>query len=75
MKKLIIALILAAMTLAGCGTRETLTTWKVCGKITAEWNTFIVYYDESTKVMYAACGSGLTPLLNADGTPMLWEEE
>lgn len=39
----------------------------------------IVLYDKETKVMYLfvknGYGGGLTVLVNADGTPMLYEEE
>lgn len=39
----------------------------------------LVLYDKETKVMYLfvknGYGGGLTVLVNADGTPMLYEEE
>ena len=73
-------LILSAVTfcLSGCArreTREVISTWKVCGEIDSPYHHSSVYYDENTKVMYATWSTGLTVLLNADGTPMLWEED
>jgi len=43
-------------------------------------NHFAVVYDKKTKVMYAMNNEGyttgvLTMLVNADGSPRLWEEE
>lgn len=34
---------------------------------------FRVYYDLETKVMYFMRGSRLSPILNSDGTPKLYE--
>lgn len=37
------------------------------------WNR--IYYDKETKVMYLNVNGGITVLLNADGTPKLYQEE
>jgi hypothetical protein len=33
-----------------------------------------LYYHKDTKVMYVQLGYGVTVLLNADGTPMIYDE-
>ena len=79
------ALCLAALIflLAGCERttveEEDVRTTSVF--VTVENNTlFNVVYDKETRVMYSVSnfghGSGvLTMLVNADGTPKLWEQE
>ena len=49
--------------------------WVYCGEIKAPGEDFYIYYDTKTKVMYAKGYCTLTVLLNADGTPMLYEGE
>jgi hypothetical protein len=50
--------------------------WVECGEIKTNICHLTVCYDTKTKVMYAIrYESGVTVLLNADGTPMLYEGE
>ncbi len=49
--------------------------WVECGVIEVRGENLSVYYDTKTKVMYATGYYTLTVLLNADGTPMLYEEK
>lgn len=53
---------------------DVLCEWAYCGQIDAPGANMSIYYDTKTKVMYARSGNGYTVLLNADGTPMLYEE-
>ena len=87
MKKLIVLLMAIALCacLFGCGTviedksevKEIPVSMFVCVEKCEGW--WIVYHRE-TKVMYVVsagyynCGT-FTVLLNADGTPMIWEGE
>ena len=48
--------------------------WVLCGEIDAGLYYFNLYYDKDTKVMYAVSSNRVTVLLNADGTPKLYEE-
>lgn len=84
MKKIISALILVAMLtgLVGCSWqivqdegREDIPSMFVCVETTANW---MVVYHKETRVMYAVSYGGynignFTVLINADGTPMLYE--
>ena len=50
--------------------------WVKCGEIKSSAGRLTVCYDTKTKVMYAIrYDIGVTVLLNADGTPMLYESE
>lgn len=51
-----------------------LSEWVFCGELKRPGYNMSIYYDTETKVMYACSGNGYTVLLNADGTPMLYEE-
>ena len=85
MKKiaLMIALVLLALCLAGCGAEVERRTQapneaKSMFVIVEETMSWSVVYDWETKVMYAvSCGmhngGTFTLLVNADGTPKLWE--
>ena len=86
--KLIICVILLAFSLIGCGARQ-LTQEEIDGVTKSEFSMFIkvengnvynIVYHKNTKVMYAISNSGygsgvFTVLLNADGTPMLYEDK
>ena len=49
--------------------------WIKCGSLHygGDWAT--LYYDSDTKVIYMSNKFGKTAILNADGTPMLYEEK
>ena len=86
MIKSLIAITLSAMMMTGCGSATVQTQQQinsganvsmfVCVEEAALWK--IVYHRE-TKVMYAVsyylenCGN-FTVLVNADGTPMVWDD-
>ena len=82
--KMLIALLLllvSTVALIGCDERDydnkTPIKWERCG----EWelgkpgDNFYLYYDVETKVIYACYAQGMTVILNADGTPKLYEED
>lgn len=84
MKKIIVLMIVVlAMALTGCIESSEIEGKNAeksnFGKVEENYNWYIVYHKE-TKVMYAVsrgtynCGN-FTLLVNADGTPMLWEGE
>lgn len=74
MKKIIPWILAALILLSGCEySKQIISTWKECGKIEKIGDNICVYYDTKTKVMYAWNGHSASVLLNADGTPMLWE--
>lgn len=80
MKKIILGIILIVMllSLSGCSTSEAGTDKRFV-KVSDE-SYFIVYYDKKTKVMYAVSNCSynygtVTLLVNADGTPLLYEGE
>lgn len=79
-KKLVLVMIMAMLSLTACAKVETAnkneTSMFVEVEKTGVWR---VVYHKDTKVMYTvSCGgynSGdFTLLVNADGTPMLWNE-
>lgn len=81
MKKviLIITLILLVIMLSGCARTTVEERPKQVSMFVQVENagTYAIVYDKETKVMYAVSyyGSGVfTLLVNADGTPKLWEE-
>ena len=81
MKKAVaLMIVVLAMVLTGCSEVEDKASDKsefVIVEGTSSW--YIVYHKE-TKVMYAVSqgaynGGTFTLLVNADGTPMIWEGE
>lgn len=71
MKKLIVCATLIGMLLCGCS--ETHTN----GRFVVVQNfglTHSILVDTETNVLYLRFNRGITVLLNADGTPMLWGE-
>lgn len=86
MKRIIIVVLLIAMlicSLAGCGTTPAeeaeAATAPMFVKVEDAYNWIVVYHRE-TKVMYVVSDSSynygsFTLLVNADGTPMIWEGE
>ena len=87
MKKAICAILLViAVLFSGCG-RETGESFTKSGRliiVSNSSNSNAPYFDTVVAdkdtgvlylVIYAGNHCGITPLLNADGTPMLWKEE
>ena len=81
MKKTIIAICIVTILLCGCGavsTQEDNTGTYIDNFVCVERNSSsFIYVDRNTKVMYWGDTVGparwMTAILNADGTPMLWE--
>jgi starvation-inducible outer membrane lipoprotein len=81
MKK-IVALMIVALSLAltGCSEVEEKISDKSEFVIVEGTSSWYIVYHKKTKVMYAVSqgaynGGTFTLLVNADGTPMLWEGE
>lgn len=80
MKKTIVllALILFTFSLGGCNesdTQEVLVDFEVVGKAGTPNDLDVsVYIEKHSKVMYTRAKYGFIPLLNADGTPMIYDK-
>jgi hypothetical protein len=82
---LLLVLIMPVMVLAGCNDSKTIEIGEQCkvGSATLikveDNGTFAIFVHKETKVMYLLNTEyyryGITVMLNADGTPMLWEGE
>ena len=78
-KKLITAIITAALLIAGCSDTANVSEEqdRMMEKVEDEWG-YAIYVDKDTNVMYIK-GSGdgvtFTAMLNADGTPKIWQRE
>lgn len=71
MKKLIICVIIVTLLLFGCH-RESSNEKKRFTFIESD-DGYYIFVDTETNVMYVQFyGGGITALLNADGTPILW---
>lgn len=83
--KSVVLLILLSLLMVGCGEDiyrdEKIPDTKSMFVEVEDTIRFAVYYHRDTKVMYVVSkyGSGSSgdfePLINPDGTPMLWESE
>lgn len=77
---LFITILVLSISLFGCtcaSEKNIISEWEICGTIEIKGDKdFAVYYDKTTKVMYVSNNvTGLSSvLLNADGTPMLYED-
>ena len=79
-KKLITAIITATLLIAGCSDTANVSAGQentmVLGGSGQE---YLIYADNDTGVMYLyitiSTGGGLTVMLNADGTPKIWQGE
>lgn len=73
---ILLLLIMPVMLLCGCGVSEEAETNGGADRFKEiSYENCSVYIDKETKVMYLSVKRGLTVMLNADGTPMLWEGE
>lgn len=79
-KKIIAVIVTATLLLTGCSdmanvSEEQDNTMVLVGS----GRNHFIYADKDTGVMYlymeSGYGSGLTVMLNADGTPKIWQEE
>lgn len=71
MKKLIVCVALIGMLLCGCSGSSSNRRFI---KVENYGTTRYVLVDTETNVLYLRFDRGITVLLNADGTPMLWGE-
>lgn len=80
MKKKILAAILATtLLIAGCSDTANVSAGqgRMMEKVEDEWG-YTIYVDKDTNVMYikrAGDGGTFTVMLNADGTPKIWQGE
>lgn len=79
-KKLITAIITAALLIAGCSDTVNVSEGQENTMVLVEsGQEYLIYADNDTGVMYLyitiSTGGGLTVMLNADGTPKIWQRE
>ena len=82
MKKccVILLLLIFVFCLSACcksseSSQEIELEWIRCGSVKFGNDRGNLYYDSDTKVIYMSNSYGKTAILNADGTPMLYEEK
>lgn len=78
-KKLITAIITATLLIAGCSDTANVSEGqdRMMEKVEDEWG-YAIYADKDTNVMYIkgrGGGGTFTVMLNADGTPKIWQGE
>ena len=78
-KKLITAIITVALLITGCSDTANVSAGqdKMMTKIEDQWE-YAIYADKDTNVMYikgTGGGGTFTVMLNADGTPKIWQGE
>jgi len=78
-KKLITAIITATLLIAGCSDTANVSEGqdRMMEKVENEWG-YTIYVDKDTNVMYIkghGYGGTFTVMLNADGTPKIWQGE
>nr|DAK57171.1 MAG TPA: Lysis protein [Caudoviricetes sp.] len=81
-KKIIAAIITATLLIAGCSDMANVSAGQENTMVSVESEQYYdIYADKDTGVMYLyvytgrGFGSGLTVMLNADGTPKIWQGE
>lgn len=79
-KKLITAIITATLLIAGCSDTANVSAGQDNTMVLVESGlNYSIYADKDTGVMYlymrSGSGGGLTVMLNADGTPKIWQGE
>ena len=76
---LLLVLIMPVMVLFGCSNSPAEENGGYDRFKVVSYEAGNIYIDKETKIMYLwvknGYGGGLTVMLNADGTPMLWEGE
>lgn len=78
-KKFIAAIITATLLIAGCSDTANVSEEqdRMMEKVEDEWG-YAIYVDKDTNVMYikgTGDGGTFTVMLNADGTPKIWQGE
>lgn len=79
-KKLITAIITATLLIAGCSDTANVSAGQENTMVlVGSGQEYLIYADSDTGVMYLyitiSTGGGLTVMLNADGTPKIWQGE
>ena len=79
-KKLITAIITATLLIAGCSDTANVSAGQENTMVlVGSGQEYLIYADNDTGVMYLyitiSAGGGLTVMLNADGTPKIWQGE
>lgn len=79
-KKLITAIITATLLIAGCSETANVSAGQENTMVlVGSGQEYLIYADSDTGVMYLyitiSTGGGLTVMLNADGTPKIWQGE
>ena len=79
-KKIIAVIVTATLLIAGCSDTANVSAGQENTMVLVEsGRNYDIYADKDTGVMYLyiwqSYGGGLTVMLNADGTPKIWQEE
>ena len=79
-KKLITAIITATLLIAGCSDTANVSAGQENTMVlVGSGQEYLIFADSDTGVMYLyitiSTGGGLTVMLNADGTPKIWQGE
>lgn len=76
MKKIIILLLMMVLLFTGCNVSSEEEAYCDNFICVEHDSVYSIYVDKNTMVMYwSKRNSGITVILNADGTPMLWDGE
>ena len=78
-KKILAAILTATLLIAGCSDMANVSAGQDNTMVLVEgWRDYGIYADKDTGVMYLVYqrnGTGCTVMLNADGTPKIWQGE
>lgn len=78
-KKILAAILTATLLIAGCSDIANVSAGQDNTMVLVEgWRDYSIYADKDTGVMYLLyqrSGTGCTVMLNADGTPKIWQGE
>nr|DAU83179.1 MAG TPA: foot protein [Bacteriophage sp.] len=76
-KKLITAIITATLLIAGCSDTANVSAGQDRTMVVVEHhdNNYWIWRDKETGVMYISAGFNFTVMVNADGTPKIWQGE